>query len=358
MTSDLELRPDLTPAPTTLFASPDPALIVAEATRVAGVLAPVITDRHLYAPISGKKYPTLEAWTLLGMLMRTTVSPHVTRTWQTDNGWGAHAEARTLDGQVVSAADAYCMRDEEKWANKPDHQVASMASTRACSRAMRLPLSFVMSLTGYEVTPAEEMEAAARGETVSGGKGVQPGWRDIAEQQRAHAELGELIDNLGARQWVIEWCDSKGYKRPLAKGQLNQLRKAIEREFEPSGAGSRATPSAGPTADASPAPDPSTSPPSPTDQEVAPTEADRSGAGGQNQNTEPERDPDPPSGAASTPPGAAGDQPPGRRPPGGTKGGRSAVRPGTATADPATEAADQAAFEQGLANEGPGKWTR
>lgn len=232
MTTELEILPDIDRTPTTLFASPDPAAIIQKATRIADPLARIITDRHLYAPISGKKYPTLEAWTLLGMLLPTTVSPHVTRTWQTENGWGAHAEARTLDGQVVSAADAYCMRDEEKWEHKPNHQVASMASTRACSRAMRLPLSFVMSLTGYEVTPAEEMEAAARGETVTGGRGVQMGWKDIQQQQRAHAKMGERIDEHGLREWVVEWCDSKGYTRPMSRPQFLELERAITRELE------------------------------------------------------------------------------------------------------------------------------
>jgi len=231
--SDLELATASGWRTVTLFNDVDPEAIIARASNIARPLAKAISDQHLYAPISGKKYPVLEAWTLLGMLMPITISPHVTRTWRVEGetgGWGAHAEARTLDGAVVSAADAYCMRDEDKWRGKPDHQVASMASTRACSRTMRLPLSFVMSLTGYEVTPAEEMEAAARGETVSGGKGVAPGWRDLAEQQRAFAEFAEEVARAGLREWVATWIDSKGYQRPLAKGQFRQLQRALERE--------------------------------------------------------------------------------------------------------------------------------
>jgi hypothetical protein len=109
--------------------------------------------------------------------------------------------------------------------------------------------------------------------------------------------------------------ESKGYERPLAKGQLRQLRAAIEREFEPKSP-STPEPEAG------------------TTQGGVPTEAGRSGVEGANQkNTEPERDPDPPSGAASTPPGAADDHPPGRRPPGGTNrptsGGAKGSRPDT-----------------------------
>jgi hypothetical protein len=400
--TDLVLPPDLTPAPTTLFASDDPDVIVARATRIADVLAPVISDRHLYAPIRSKKYPTLEAWTLLGSLMPVMVSPHVVRTWQTEDGWGAHAETRTLEGKVVSAADAYCMRDEDDWAKKPHHQLASMASTRACSRAMRLPLSFVMSLTGYEVTPAEEMEAAARGETVSGGRGVQPGWRDIAEQQRAHADLGELIDNLGARQWVIEWCDSKGYKRPLAKGQFNQLRKAIEREFEQSDPGSRnapdtagdsvaGSPGSDPTSGAGerkgiggltptapdrhdPAPGTTSTSPSALEQEEA-SELARSRAEGANHQSKPEPGAGtPPSGAASPPDPAspprgraggtnspAGSAAKGARPASsvrGRQGSQGESHGSAAGRAPSSDAAEQAAFEQTQAGDDPGRFAR
>jgi hypothetical protein len=302
----------------------------------------------LYAPIGGRKYPELEAWTLLGMLMPTTITPHVTRTWQVEGGWGAHAEARTLDGTIVSAADAYCMRDEEKWENKPGHQLASMASTRACSRAMRLPLSFVMSLTGYEVTPAEEMEAAARGETVTGGKGVRPGWRDIGEQQRAHADLGELIDAHDLRQWVVEWCDSKGYVRPLAKGQFNQLRRAIERELsdraaDPSDPGA-SPPSSGsdPTSEGSSAPT-ATGPGmatagSPSDDQSptpAPPPTTAEGEGGPR--------PDAPASLGAS----------------GRRAGRRARQDSAAPAGPERdEAAEQAAFEQQQADDDPGRWTR
>ena len=76
----------------------------------------------------------------------------------------------------------------------------------------------------------------------------------INEQQRAHADLGRLIDEHGMRPWVAEWLDSKSYVRPLAKGRLSQLRKAIDREIsEKSGAGSN-PPVSGDGALGSPAP--------------------------------------------------------------------------------------------------------
>jgi hypothetical protein len=422
MSTELDLsHPDLAPAPTTLFASDDPDVIVARATRIADVLAPVISDRHLYAPIRSKKYPTLEAWTLLGGLMPVMVSPHVVRTWQTEDGWGAHAEARTLDGKVVSAADAYCMRDEDDWARKPHHQLASMASTRACSRAMRLPLSFVMSLTGYEVTPAEEMEAAARGETVSGGKGVAPGWRDIGEQTQSHQRMQAYIADHGLDEWVGMFLDSKGYTLPLAKGQMADLRRAMERELSEQseqsdpglsagGVGSMAPGDASVNASHSPGSDPTSrgvpdvagrasaeGEATPRDH-TSPSSASSPAGGGGHQS--PPRWPNPgkethvggdhkspPAGSEQeaapttahrspaegsnpdgTEPGAAtrggattapgGPPPPGRNS-GATKRSRPAPTEGTSGPGRATtDEAEQAAFEQSQAERDPREWTR
>jgi hypothetical protein len=290
MTTELELMGDLDRTPTTLFASPDPAAIVAQATRIAEVIKPLIKERNLYKRIGQSDHVYIDAWTLTGSMLgvfATTV-----RTWEVgDNeGAGACVEARTINGAVVGRAEAVVMRDEEvggkrKWLMAPRFQLISMAQTRASSKALRMPLGFVMQLAGYDATPAEEMEAAAaRGETVTGGRGVAPGWRDISEQQRAHADLGVLIDEHGLRQWVAEYLASKGYERPLAKGQLNQLRRAIDREVEQqSGGGSvhssrrGSTPPPDPTSDPVPSapPGPGSDPTSPP-----PTSPGTAGRGG------------------------------------------------------------------------------
>ena len=227
----------------TLFGDATPHAIVARATAIADVIAPLILQRNLYKQIGKSRHVYVEAWALAGTMLgvfATTV-----KTWEIgdDAGYGATVEARTLQGAVVGRADAVVMRDEavgtdpktgepiRKWLHAPAFQLISMAQTRGASKALRMPLGFIMQLAGYDTTPAEEMEAAAaRGETVSGGKGVAPGWRDLAEQQHAHAELGQLIQDRGLREWVATWLESKGYERPLAKAQLRQLQRAIERE--------------------------------------------------------------------------------------------------------------------------------
>jgi hypothetical protein len=291
VTTELEIVGDLDRTPTTLFASPDPAAIVAQATRIAEVIKPLIKDRHLYTTIQGSEHVYIDAWTLTGSMLgvfATTV-----RTWEIgqDEGYGACVEARTMAGALVGRVEAVCMRDEERggkrrWLRAPRFQLISMAQTRGASKALRMPLGFVMQLAGYDATPAEEMEemeaAAARGETVSGGKGVKTGWKDVHQQQRAHAKMGERIDAHGLRQWVVEWCDSKGYTRPMSRPQFLELERAIERVIqEKSGAGERVRtgapsgstpgpPAPDPTSGAGggalgghlPAPDPTSGPPS------------------------------------------------------------------------------------------------
>jgi hypothetical protein len=76
-------------------------------------------------------------------------------------GFEARVEARTLDGRVIGAAEAMCTRNERRWKSADDYAIRSMAQTRATSKALRGPLGFVVTLAGYQATPAEEMPADA-----------------------------------------------------------------------------------------------------------------------------------------------------------------------------------------------------
>jgi hypothetical protein len=363
MSTELDLsHPDLAPAPTTLFDSPDPAKIVAQATRIANAIAPLIRDQHLVKRIQQSEHVFLEGWTLAGSMLGVfPVTIESGPLFDADGriyGYQATVEARTMAGGVVGRADAECTRDEnEKWEKAPSFQLRSMAQTRGASKAMRLALGFVMKLAGYETTPAEEMEAAAaRGETVSGGKGVAGGWRDIGEQIASHKRMDAYVTEHGLADWVAVFLDSKGYQRPLSKGQMADLRRAMERErseqsdpgSRTGGVGSMAPGDAGESAPHSPGSDPTSpssatspagggghqspparsdlgrethaggghkSPPTPNAREHSPMEADRVGVeGAQPDGTEPgagSRD-----GATSPPDGPP---PPGRAS-GGTKG--------------------------------------
>jgi hypothetical protein len=133
-----------------------PAEFIDGAVGYANALADVVRSRGLISNIRGKEHVQVEAWTLLGSMLG--VFPVVVWTKKTDDGgWEARVEARTLAGQVVGAAEAECSRSEKTWKDRDSYALRSMAQTRAVSKALRAPLGFVMTLAGFEATPAEEM---------------------------------------------------------------------------------------------------------------------------------------------------------------------------------------------------------
>ena len=166
----------ISPEPTSisLFNTSDPIKVVEQASAVAGALATVIDKHKLYSNIQGRKYVKVEGWTLLGSMLG--VFPVCVWTRPTDDGWEARVEARTRTGAVVGAAEAQCTRSEKTWASRDDYALRSMAQTRATSKALRLPLGFVVSIAGFEATPAEEVPSGGfddrREEPADQGNGV------------------------------------------------------------------------------------------------------------------------------------------------------------------------------------------
>lgn len=154
----IPVEADLLPAEapgSTLFRTEDPIEVLAQATRLADALKRVIADQKLFKRIGAKDHVFVEAWTTLGSMLG--VVPVVVWTRKLENGWEARCEARTLDGRVVGAAEAQCLETEAKWKGGDDYRRRSMAQTRAISRALRGPLGFVVTLAGFDATPAEEM---------------------------------------------------------------------------------------------------------------------------------------------------------------------------------------------------------
>jgi hypothetical protein len=156
--TDLEpIQPSAAPAPSTLFHTDDPVEVVEKAGRIADTLKAVLRSRGMIQQIGGRDHVKVEGWTTLGAMLG--VVPVVTWTRKLENGWEARVEARTLDGRVIGAAEAECLRDEKHWKSRDDYALRSMAQTRAISKALGGPLRFIITLAGYEGTPAEEMPA-------------------------------------------------------------------------------------------------------------------------------------------------------------------------------------------------------
>lgn len=140
-----------------LFGTSDPVAVIEKAAIVASALREVIRKQGLISKISGKEYPRCEAWTLLGTMIGVYPVLEWCRPLENGNGFEARVQARMRDGSVVGAAEAECTREEKNWANRDSFALRSMAQTRATAKALRMPLGFVMTLSGFEATPAEEM---------------------------------------------------------------------------------------------------------------------------------------------------------------------------------------------------------
>jgi hypothetical protein len=149
---------ELVPAPPARLSAVDPSAMIEVASKWATALKHVVEAQRLYAVISGKKYPQVEAWMIVGR-MDNTAAQEESVTRQEDGSYVATAVLiRLSDGAIVGRASALCgAPDDRPWNNRPEYNRRSMAVTRAISRAFRAQYSWIMALAGYEPTPAEEM---------------------------------------------------------------------------------------------------------------------------------------------------------------------------------------------------------
>jgi hypothetical protein len=140
-----------------------PSALVHGAVIVASELANVIKSQNLATTIQGRQHVKVEGWTTLGVMLGCVARE--IETTEHDGIYVAVVELiRMIDGACINRASAECGSDDEKdkygkpiWANRPRYARRSMAQTRATGKACRLAFSWIMSLAGYEVTPAEEM---------------------------------------------------------------------------------------------------------------------------------------------------------------------------------------------------------
>lgn len=159
MTTDLVVQTQEL-APSTLFGTDNHGEVVARASELAKTLEQVVRKQNLVVRIGQSEHVRVEGWTFLGSMLGVFPVVEWTRPVMHEEeqvGWEARVEARTRGGEVVGAAEAECLRSERTWKGRDDYALRSMAQTRAVSKALRLPLGFVMQLAGFNPTPAEEM---------------------------------------------------------------------------------------------------------------------------------------------------------------------------------------------------------
>jgi hypothetical protein len=145
--------------PATLYGTRDPKTVRDKMVELADTLMDVVRTKQLAVRIRNREHLTVEAWTTLGAFVGVHAAIVWTKPNESGDGIVARAEARTIAGDLVGAAEAECSRVESKWKHSEPFAIRSMAQTRALSRALQAPLRHIAVLAGYEGTAAEELPA-------------------------------------------------------------------------------------------------------------------------------------------------------------------------------------------------------
>ncbi len=192
----------------------DPKQVIAEAMGAAKALQSIIKQKTKPVKFNGEQYIEYEDWQVLGKFYGVTAKIVSTESINIDGvkGFLARAEAIDTSGRVVSAAEAMCLNDEEKWSTRskyewkdgvkekvgdvavPLFQLRSMAQTRACAKSLRNVLAWVVVMAGFRPNVAEEMT----------GDENQSEHEPIKLAEKKSTTPGDVIsDAQGKRLWAI-----------------------------------------------------------------------------------------------------------------------------------------------------------
>ena len=223
-----------------------PELVLTEATKAAQALAQVIESKPNKCVINSKTYLQFEDWQTLGRFYGVTAKASSTKyvefgaEYEMVRGFEATADALLVStGQVISSAEAMCLDDETKWSEKPLFQLKSMAQTRACAKALRNVLAWVVVLAGYQGTPAEEMDdvqiaaprrrSAIKSQADSSRKKPAASAESISFVQQK--ELFDLGHQHGlSPQQVMQLIAKQGFEQPgqVSVAALAKIKAAIQ----------------------------------------------------------------------------------------------------------------------------------
>jgi hypothetical protein len=176
-----------------------PKLVLEQAMVAAKALQDVISKKKNPVVFNNEQYLEFEDWQTLARFYGYTAKVRETNYVEYGSVHGFEAKADVMmiaNDQVVSSAEAMCLNDEEKWSTRasyewkevikngkkvwdetmwggkggyvkekvkvgevavPLFQLRSMAQTRACAKALRNVLAWVVVLAGYRPTPVEEI---------------------------------------------------------------------------------------------------------------------------------------------------------------------------------------------------------
>jgi hypothetical protein len=191
---------------------------------IARQLRDYLRQAQMTVRIQGRDHVRIEGWQVLCHLCQLPLPSIVSvRREERENGYCYIAEAVLQHGGREYRAYGLCSSTEPNWANKPEFQLMSMAQTRAAGKVLRLLLGWIVTLAGYEPTPAEEMVMEDPAPDRGNAGGAQ---QQAQSQRREESESPVLLESRAFAQtpMLLE-------TRELARAHLNAeaLRAVLQR---------------------------------------------------------------------------------------------------------------------------------
>ena len=183
----------------------DPEQQLAFAKKAATALMKVVKP----VKIAQKDYLQFGGWQTLGRFFGATVGVEWSKRIEEGNGKLLGYEARAVvhqHGEVISSAEAVCMKTERRWGSADEYAIKSMAQTRASAKALRNAFGWVAELAGLESTPAEEMDGVVVRQSASVPTDVEAKVKNASTEEElkaiwtAHKGLGKEFARLVTEQ--------------------------------------------------------------------------------------------------------------------------------------------------------------
>ena len=185
-------------APQSIDLVKNKSIIKEENTQALAVVNEILNNKPNPVMIKSKKtgvkkrHLEYEDWIALGNAFGLDVMTGDAEPVEVFEAKGFKAKAKLIrvsDGTVIGGAEAYCLDNEQNWLNRDYFQMASMAQTRAGSKALSNALRGIVALhKSLAGTPAEEMDGINDNENRSNSSAPKP--KPSKPQSKNSSNLG------------------------------------------------------------------------------------------------------------------------------------------------------------------------
>jgi hypothetical protein len=204
--------------PPLLIMEGDPEAQLEYAQKAADALMKRVEKKPRKIIMGGKQYLEFGDWQTVARFFGATAGTDWSRVVERD-GKVIGYEARSVvhqHGNIISQAEAMCLRTERNWAKRDEFAIRSMAQTRASAKALRNAFGWVVELAGYASTPAEEMEDENGGSDHGGHEPT----KQLDSEYNPALITGEQADYLVS---VLEKLPAADFKEFLARAQIKKI---------------------------------------------------------------------------------------------------------------------------------------